>query len=984
MKLWYRVYVTLMVMFMFCLTTQATEYTVGKNGTYGYTSIDAAYEAALLNNSGSHTVVIMDSGEYDEVVEKNYGGTSGASVTVRPNIGETPSVYAVAIFSTHSDITFEGLIIDGGIRDYTIGAPAIASLVVLRAGTANYTLKNCTIKGRGITQSVYTYSGAANKTWTFDGNILEADSSGVDTMGFYYGEANTAGSPLVIKNNTIVNSSSYSWFSRAMTPSSGTVMFDHNIFDGCKRGIYSRKAVGGITNLTIVHNTFNKIAGGDLFTGGAIDMRDENDGNFGPIIRDNLFVGTGGTDYDGLNSGRTAIFDVNADYNGFYNMNVSGIANLSNAWLTVSNLNAYASSGNNVTNDIDPFVFAVNKNYHLVVGSWAATAASDGGCIGALGTQAAYTLTVDKGTGDGVYPKDTVINLVADAPSSGEVFNSWTGDVSNVENVNLASTSITMPSSDVSIGAYYIPAVTYTLTVNNGTGDGNYTYGTAVAINADAPASSQLFSIWTGDTAGIANIYSPSTTFTMPSGNQVITATYVDKPTNVLTVNGGIGSGSYWEGQEVTISAVPAMYKGFDSWIGNTSYLNDPALTTTIVTMPNMDQTVTATFIDLFVYEVSASGGYTYTTVSNAYIAASASDSGGIVRIMDSAVYNEIVTYGSHISGDINDTIIVESAEKQTPVIYAMYLPNKNRHIISGIKFDGTLRDWTSAVSGRYSYTFHMRYKGDYTITNCTFAGRGQYGMVSVMGDFGSVRKITDCTFDGDGDGASAMITYANGISDGACDVIVEHCEFYGDQAYRSSALYWRDYNSTDGSVLFNYNLCISNGPAVLYLGANDSGSDAPIALTVDNCTFYKCGGGAPRESGAMVIREIASDDFGTTVTDCLIVGHGTNDNHCFGLNSYGYIPSDMKTSYNGFYNMYETNDVQVVAHLYAEKTVAELNAYVSSSNNIVGDVNPFRDPGNGDFSLRDVSWAVTAGSDGGYIGALPVLPPSGFLMIFK
>jgi hypothetical protein len=359
-----------------------TVYTVATNGTADYTSINEAFEAAMT--LGTHVVVkIMDSGVYNEEVYKVNGGIAGASITVCPDTGQTPSVYAVQMYNNACNITFEGLIIDGGLRDYTdSGSGATAQLVTLRAGKADYTVKDCTIKGHGTSQSVYLYSGIGGKTWTLDGNIFEADSFGVDTMGINAGEANISGSLIVVKNNTITDSRTYIWYSTSMTTNSGSVIFEYNIFDGCKQGIYNRKIAAGISNMTIVHNTFNKIAGGDLYTGGAIDMRDSNDGNFGPEIRDNLFVGTGGTDFDGLNNGQTmGLTDINANYNGFYNMNSNGIACFSSVWKSIADLNGYVSSGNNIINGVDPFA---DSDFHLISDNWATTAASDGGYIGAL------------------------------------------------------------------------------------------------------------------------------------------------------------------------------------------------------------------------------------------------------------------------------------------------------------------------------------------------------------------------------------------------------------------------------------------------------------------------------------------------------------------------------------------------------------------------------------------------------------------------
>lgn len=72
-----------------------------------------------------------------------------------------------------------------------------------------------------------------------------------------------------------------------------------------------------------------------------------------------------------------------------------------------------------------------------------------------------------------------------------------------------------------------VPAPTYALTVNSGSGDGDYTEGTVVTLNADPAPSGQVFDAWTGDVATVTNINSANTTLTMPAAPAVITASYV-------------------------------------------------------------------------------------------------------------------------------------------------------------------------------------------------------------------------------------------------------------------------------------------------------------------------------------------------------------------------------------------------------------------------------------------------------------------------
>lgn len=70
----------------------------------------------------------------------------------------------------------------------------------------------------------------------------------------------------------------------------------------------------------------------------------------------------------------------------------------------------------------------------------------------------------------------------------------------------------------------------YTLTVNNGTGEGGYEAGAAVTITADAPASGKQFDKWVVNSGSVtlADAASSTTTFTMPAEAVELTAAYKD------------------------------------------------------------------------------------------------------------------------------------------------------------------------------------------------------------------------------------------------------------------------------------------------------------------------------------------------------------------------------------------------------------------------------------------------------------------------
>jgi len=140
-------------------------------------------------------------------------------------------------------------------------------------------------------------------------------------------------------------------------------------------------------------------------------------------------------------------------------------------------------------------------------------------------------------------------------------------------------------------------SVTYTLTVDSGTGDGQYAEGTVVDISADPAPSGQAFDEWIGDTENVADVTAADTTITMPPSDATVTAVYVNVYT--LTVNSGTGDGTYEEGEVADISAdAPPSGQQFEKWIGDTSGCGDVTASSTTYTMPPSDATVTATYTD--------------------------------------------------------------------------------------------------------------------------------------------------------------------------------------------------------------------------------------------------------------------------------------------------------------------------------------------------------------------------------------------------
>jgi hypothetical protein len=233
-----------------------------------------------------------------------------------------------------------------------------------------------------------------------------------------------------------------------------------------------------------------------------------------------------------------------------------------------------------------------------------------------------YELTINSGSGDGNYAAGQTVSISADAAPAGHEFDRWLVDSGNVQiaDENLASTTLEMPDSAATVSATYRSQapVQYSLTVNSGTGDGDYEEGAVISISANAAPAGQLFNRWVvnAGSALISNAGVASTTLVMPANDAVISATYSDAPvaTYTLTVNGGDGDGSYQGGTVVDIVAETAPAgKEFDQWIASSgaALITDVSSPSTTLIMPFNAATVTASYEDIPIetHRLTVNGG---------------------------------------------------------------------------------------------------------------------------------------------------------------------------------------------------------------------------------------------------------------------------------------------------------------------------------------------------------------------------------------
>ncbi len=237
-----------------------------------------------------------------------------------------------------------------------------------------------------------------------------------------------------------------------------------------------------------------------------------------------------------------------------------------------------------------------------------------------------YTLTVNGGTGSGEFLGDSNAPVNLGAIPAGQEFAGWdlNGD-GTVDTVNRDFIFI-MPFADIVITAIYrtattpttptpaptsttspttpptvTPIPTYTLTVEDGNGDGQYQGGTEVDVTFTGPTpDGQEFVGWDTDGDGDVDVVVEDFTFTMPNADTVISPVYEDI-THTLTVEDGDGDGDYPAGEEVEVTFTGPEPDGqeFEGWDTDGDGEVDVTEKDFIFTMPDGDATITPVYKDI-------------------------------------------------------------------------------------------------------------------------------------------------------------------------------------------------------------------------------------------------------------------------------------------------------------------------------------------------------------------------------------------------
>ncbi len=205
-------------------------------------------------------------------------------------------------------------------------------------------------------------------------------------------------------------------------------------------------------------------------------------------------------------------------------------------------------------------------------------------------------LKVYGGTGSGSFEIGSKVPIMAFEADSGSVFSHWIGDTIFLENPGSASTNCNISRNNVSVRAIYKSAPYFTLSVNKGTGSGQYQEGQLLEIVADSAQGDSAFYQWTGNVEYLEQLRAPITTLQMPAHNIVVEAKFAALPKYRLEVIDGSGDGHYLAGTQVRISPNVPVDLYFKAWSGDIQHLNDHLLAEADITMPGQDVLLQANF----------------------------------------------------------------------------------------------------------------------------------------------------------------------------------------------------------------------------------------------------------------------------------------------------------------------------------------------------------------------------------------------------
>lgn len=223
-----------------------------------------------------------------------------------------------------------------------------------------------------------------------------------------------------------------------------------------------------------------------------------------------------------------------------------------------------------------------------------------------------YRVTVTNGTASAATAKyQQEVTVTANEPDDDEYFDKWevTGITLSDEDLAKSTLTFNMPAGNVTFKATYLSVTKYGIVIVDGTKDKEVAKaGEKVTITANPAKEGKIFDKWTCETAGVtiefASATSSQTTFVMPACEITIQAHFRDidaAPSVEIKVNGGTGTGTYNEGDSVTVTAEDKDGKVFTGWQDESGAI--------VSTDKSYTFTVTEATTLTAVYEDKSSGG---------------------------------------------------------------------------------------------------------------------------------------------------------------------------------------------------------------------------------------------------------------------------------------------------------------------------------------------------------------------------------------
>ena len=263
-----------------------------------------------------------------------------------------------------------------------------------------------------------------------------------------------------------------------------------------------------------------------------------------------------------------------------------------------------------------------------------------------------------------VYPSNATNSAITWKSSNAAV--ATVSSAGKVTAIKAGTATITATAGGVSVSCNVTvseDAEKFTVDITHGTASSySAAAGTKITITADAATSGVVFDKWMANGVALDNVNSATTTFTMPSKNVSVTATYkvVTPPVATkytITVTNGTASKVEAEaGETVTLTANAAPEgKEFDKWVVTGATVADATKATTTFKMPSANITAKATYKNKAVTPPTEPVTYAV-TVTNGVASAETATAGTTVTLdakqIDGKVFSHWVVEGATVEDE--------------------------------------------------------------------------------------------------------------------------------------------------------------------------------------------------------------------------------------------------------------------------------------------------------------------------------------------